>query len=183
MVGRAGIDVVSLAQLRQVGSSVKHSGTGLEGVSTRDRAYKTAVAEGLDTAAVVEDGGDSEMARQGPSWDKLEQVGGKQGVGGGQGVLADRYGIGGNAEGVSTGVDGLISDMGGVWDGGGETALLRGFWGELWGWDGAWGCSGGSRAVFHHSWAVAHVPEGARVGDVAIVEGHIVDDMAGRGDV
>ena len=120
MVGGAGIDAVSSAQLRPVGTGVEHSGAGLEGGETRDGGRKTAAKGGSDMSMAVKDGGDKVTARLGPGW------------------------------------------------------------GELGGWDMVGGCSSVSRCVLRHSWAVGCGLGWGRAGDTAVVDGHVVDDVAGN---
>ena len=121
-----------------VGTGVKCGGMELERGETSNRGSSTAAGGDSDMSAVAEDGGNSEMAYLRPGWGGLGYKGRDGGIGSGRGV--------------SRGVDGVVSDMGRVWDvDGGETALLQGFWGKLWGWDRAWGFSGGFGGVFHHS--------------------------------
>ena len=59
MTGRAGIDAVSSAQSRQVGTGVKYGGTGLNRGSMRGGGDKTVAGGVLDTLVAVKDmGGD-----------------------------------------------------------------------------------------------------------------------------
>jgi hypothetical protein len=63
-----------------------------------------------------------------------------------------------------------------------ETAHLRGVWGELGGWNVLGGRSGGSGVVLRRFRAVAGGLEWGRVGDPAVIDRHVVDDVAGRVD-
>jgi hypothetical protein len=84
----------------------------------------------------------------------------------------------GSGQGVEAGVDGVVSDVAGVWDtGGGETACFGGFCGRLGGRDGDWGCSEGSGAVCRRSRAAVHKPEWGRAGDWAVVDKHVDGDV------
>jgi hypothetical protein len=83
MTGGAGIDAVSSAQSRRVGTGVEHGGTGFDGGSTRGRGCETGPGGSSDTPAAVKDGGDGETACLGLSWGELERMGGVQGVEGG----------------------------------------------------------------------------------------------------
>lgn len=115
MLDGAGINAVSSAQSRWVGTGVEHSGAGLKGGETRDRGHKTVAGGGSDTSTAVKDGGNREMAHLGSSWGELGSV---QDAGGGQGVF--------------TGVDSVIGDAGEVCHTDGtETAHLQGVWGKL----------------------------------------------------
>jgi hypothetical protein len=82
MMGGAGIDSVSSAQSRRAGIGVEHSGAGLGSGGTGGGGRETMAVGGSDASAAVKDGGDGETARRGPSWGKLERMGGEQGVGG-----------------------------------------------------------------------------------------------------
>jgi hypothetical protein len=85
----------------------------------------------------------------------------------------------GDEQGVFLGVDNVVSDVAEVWDMGvGETSRFWVFWCELGGWDGLWGCFGGFMSVHHHFPAVARGPEWGRAGCSAIVDGHVIDDIA-----
>ena len=70
-----------------------------------------------------------------------------------------------------------------VKDGGNnETARFQGTWGKQGGWDTVQGCPGVSPNVFRCSRAVVHGPEWGRAGDTAVVDGRVVDDVAGHVD-
>ena len=99
------------------------------------------------------------MVRSGSSWGKLGCTGVDGGVDGEQGM--------------STGVDGVVSDVGGVCDvGGSGTSCFRGFWGKLGGWGVSRGRSAGSSRVRRCSGAVGGGPESHRAGVL------VIDDMA-----
>ena len=71
MTGGAGINAVSSAQSRWVGTGVERGGTGLKGGGTRDRDCETVTAGSSDMAAAVKGTGFGEMARLGLSWGEL----------------------------------------------------------------------------------------------------------------
>ena len=71
MLGGAGIDAVSSAQSRRVGTGVERGGTGLVGGSTKGWGCKTAAGGGSGMLAVVRYGGDGETARFGGFWGEL----------------------------------------------------------------------------------------------------------------
>jgi hypothetical protein len=101
------------------------------------------------------------MARFGDVW-------GEQGCTGRTGAI--------NSErGVLMGVDGVVNDVAGVWDlGGSETYRFRGFWCELGGGSGLWGCSAGFTFVRHCFPAVARGPGWGKAWSSAVVD----DDVA-----
>ena len=61
-------------------------------------------------------------------------------------------------------------------------ARFRGVLGKLGGWDALGQCSAGSSGVFRCFRAVCRGPEGGRGGDTAVVDGRVVDDVAGHVD-
>ena len=71
MLSGAGIDAVSSAQSRRVGTGVECGGTGLVGGSTKGWGCKTAAGGGSGMLAVVRYGGDGETARFGGFWGEL----------------------------------------------------------------------------------------------------------------
>ena len=80
MVGGAGIDAISSAQSRRVGTSVEHGGTGLDGGSTRGRGDKTAAGGVSDTLVAAKDTSGSETDHLRGVWGTSR--GGLEGVGG-----------------------------------------------------------------------------------------------------
>ena len=81
--------------------------------------------------------------------------------------------------GVSAVVNGVVSDVAGVGDAGGvETVRWWGFWGELGHWDVFCGCSVGPGNVSCHFVAAVRGPGWGRAGYSAVVDGHVVDDVA-----
>ena len=71
MIGGAGIDAVSSAQSRRVGTGVKYSGMGLNEGSSRGGGSKTAAGGVLDTLVVARDTGGGEadcLWGSGVSW-------------------------------------------------------------------------------------------------------------------
>jgi hypothetical protein len=81
--------------------------------------------------------------------------------------------------GVSSGVDGVVSDVGGARDaGGGETFRLPVVWGGLGGWGRFRGCSEGSGSASRRSSAVARSPEWDSAGNSGVVDEGVDDDVA-----
>ena len=100
MLGGAGIDATSSAQSRRVGAGVERGGTGLKGVGAKDGGCETGPGGSSGMVAAMEDGGDDEMARLGPSW-------GEFGCTRGDGVADGEWG-------VSAVVDSIVNDVVGV---------------------------------------------------------------------
>ena len=100
MLGGAGIDATSSAQLRWAGAGVEHGGTGLKGVGAKDKGCEMGPRGSSGMVAAMEDGGDNETARLGPSWGEL---GCTRGDGGADGEW-----------GVSAVVDSVVNNMVGV---------------------------------------------------------------------
>jgi hypothetical protein len=95
--GAVGNDATSSAQSKRAVTGVELGGIGLEGGETRDGGCKTGSGGSSDMVAAMEDGGDDEKARLGPSW-------GEFGCTRGDGV-AD------GERGVSAVVDGVVNDV------------------------------------------------------------------------
>ena len=148
-------------------TGVERSVTGLGKDETRDGGGETIAGGVSDIAAAVKGMGGGETTRLGPSWGELGRMGSERETD------SERW--------ASVGVDGVIGNAAGVWDtGDGETMCFRGVWGKLGGWGLFWSCSGGSSWMFRGSGASVCRLEWSRAGDTAIVDGHIVDDVAIR---
>ena len=81
-------------------------------------------------------------------------------------------------------MDSIVGDAGGVYHTDDtETACLWGVWGKSGDWNASGWCSTESRCMRCGFLAVARDPEWGRAGDMAVIDGHIVDDMAGLVDV
>ena len=161
MTGRAGINAVSSAQSRWMGTGVERGGTGLEGGGTRDRDCETVTAGGSDMVAAVKGTGFGETARLGSSWGKTGCTDGDRGMDGERGVL--------------TGVDSVVGNTAGVYNAvGGETVRFCGFGGEQGRWDVFCGCFVGPGNVSCHFVAAVRVPVWGRAGGSTVVD----DDVA-----
>ena len=79
--------------------------------------------------------------------------------------------------------DSIVGDAGGVYHTDGtKTARLWGVWGKSGDWNASRGCSAESRCMHCGFPAAARDPEWGRAGDTAVIDRHIVDDVAGPVD-
>jgi hypothetical protein len=121
-----------------------------------------AVGNDMASSAQSKCGGGGKTARLRLSWVGLGCTGGDGGVD--------------SERGVSTGLDGVVGDMAGVWEVvSDETARFWVFWDEHSEWDRTWGCSEGSGRVCRRFGVVESGPGWGIAGDWAVVDSDVAD--------